>query len=299
MKQGYSGVFAPLTTPFEGEEVSLKKLEENIKKYNGTALAGYVALGSTGEAVYLSDAESLKVVESVRKTASLDRAVIAGTARESTRMTLEFTNEAALAGAEAALIRTPSYFRSRLSETALKTHYLRIADASKIPVIVYNIPVHTGISLSKDIVLSLAEHPNIIGLKDSSGNLSAMNGLLPHLPQDFSVLLGAGSIFFPGLLMGAKGGILTLSDVAPLLCTRLYTLAYEGNIKEGRMLQQTLVPLNNAIIQDYGVAGAKYALDLLGYYGGPCRSPLPPLNDREKKDIENILLKLHLLQHLR
>ena len=295
MKLHYSGVFAPLTTPFNGEELSLQNLDENIKKYNATDLAGYVALGSTGEAVYLTEKESLTVLETVKKAASPGKAVIAGTARESTGHTLEFTNAAAGAGAEAALISTASYFRSRLSREALKNHYLRIDEESIIPVIIYNIPVHTGISISKQLLLELAQHPNIIGLKDSSGNLTALNGLLPHLPENFNVLLGAGGIFFPGLLMGAKGGILTLSDVAPDLCIRLYELAERQAMDEGRRLQQSLVPLNTAIIQTYGVAGAKYALDLLGYYGGSCRSPLPPLEQEGKDRILSILKDLKLL----
>jgi 4-hydroxy-2-oxoglutarate aldolase len=295
MKKSYTGVFAPLTTPFDNEEVSYSGLRENIQKYNSTDLSGYVVLGSTGEAVYLTDMESLKIVETARKESSPEKAVIAGTARESTRLTMDFTNAAAEAGAEAALIRTPSYFKSRLSQETLKNHYLRIADNSRIPVIIYNIPVHTGINLTKDLILELADHPNIAGLKDSSGNLTALNELLPHLPQNFCVLLGAGGIFFSGILMGAKGGILTLSDVAPILCLRLFSLARTGNIKEGRKLQQNLVPLNTAIISAYGVAGAKYALDLIGYHGGLCRSPLPILELHEKEHIKSILQDLKLL----
>jgi 4-hydroxy-2-oxoglutarate aldolase len=295
MKTRLEGVFAPLTTPFSGEEIHLAGLEANIRRYNTIGLAGYVVLGSTGEAVYLRDDESLRIVETARGEAGDGKLLIAGTARESTLLTLAFTNAAAAAGAKAALIRTPSYFRSRLSREALKNHYLRIADGSKIPVIVYNIPVHTGITVDPELTLDLAGHPNIIGLKDSSGNLTALNGLLPHLPDDFSVLLGAGGIFFPGLLMGAKGGILTLSDVAPDLCIRLHELADKQAMDEGRRLQQSLVPLNTAIIQTYGVAGAKYALDLLGYYGGPCRSPLPPLEQEGKDRILSILKDLHLV----
>ena len=292
----YKGIFAPLTTPFLNESVSFSRLEENIRKYNSTRLSGYVVLGSTGEAVYLSNAESLKIVETTAVSAAEGKAVIAGTARESTGLTLEFTNAAADAGAEAALIRTPAYFKSRLSQEALKNHYLRIADGSRIPVIIYNIPVHTGVTVGRELALALAGHPNIIGLKDSSGNLSALNELLPHLPDEFSVLLGAGGIIFPGLLMGAKGGILTLSDVAPDLCLRLYDLAGQSNLEEGRRLQQSLVPLNTAIIQTYGVAGAKYALDLIGFHGGPCRPPLPPLEQKGRDDIVSILSDLNLLK---
>ena len=290
------GIFAPLTTPFVDEEIAPDHLAENISHYNRFDLSGYVLLGSTGEAVYLDDDESVILVKAARDSIPSEKKLIVGTARESTRGTIRFTNRMARLGADAALIRSPGYFKSRLTPDALALYYERIADESNIPVIVYNIPVHTGYSLTTETVLRLAVHPNIIGLKDSSGNLGFVGEVLNEIPNNFAVLLGAASILLPGLMMGVSGAIITLSDVAPKHCLRLLRLFHDQMWEEARRLQLDLIPLNKAIIQTIGVAAVKYALDLTGFYGGPCRSPLPPLNKQEEDHIRRILEKLQLIE---
>lgn len=289
MAQHFTGIFAALTTPFEEGTPSFQIFRNNIQKYNTYELAGYLVLGSTGESVHLSDDESEKLVQTAKESTSPDKILLVGTARESTQLTIRFTNRMADYGADAALIRTPGYFKSRMSREALKTHYLSIADQSRLPVILYNIPQYTGVTLAPDLVIELSRHPKIAGIKDSSGNLTLLTEALPELAPDFSFLLGAGGIFLPGLCLGANGGILTLADVFPGLCVRLYNLFKEGKIEDAQKLQLKLVPLNQAVTQTYGVPGAKYAMDLIGYHGGFPRLPLLPLNEQEKREIEKLI----------
>lgn len=294
MPQNLKGIFPPLTTPFEENAVSPDRLKDNITKYNDFDFSGYVILGSTGESIYLSDEESERLVRTARKTASAEKKIIAGTARESTKLTMEFTNRMASAGADAALVRSPGYFKARLSAEALKAHYLRIADSSSIPIIIYNIPVHTGYALPSPLVIELSKHPNIAGIKDSSGDLTFIGELLPKVAGHFDILIGAAGILLPGLIMGISGAVITLASVAPEPSLKLYNLFLEQKWDEARALQLDLIPLNKAIVKTFGVAAAKYALNLRGFYGGPCRSPLPPLKKEEKEAVEKLLKNLDL-----
>jgi 4-hydroxy-2-oxoglutarate aldolase len=296
MQSDFKGVFAALSTPFVGDEISSKKLKENIKKYNQIDLAGYVILGSTGESVYLSDEESEKLVQAAKESASQGKKIIVGTARESTQATLEFTNRMAGLSIDAALVRTPSYYRSLLDRKTLMTHYLTVAEKSQVPVIIYNIPRFTGISVDSSLLIELSKHHNITGIKDSSGNLSSLGEAIPHISPQFSILLGHGGLFLQGLLLGAQGGILALASVAPAHCVKLYNLFLEKKLEEAFKLQLELIPVNKALIQTYGIPGIKYALNLLGYSGGPPRLPLLPLGNTGKEDIKNLLTDLGLLE---
>lgn len=295
MHSNFKGVFAALSTPFVGDEVSPKKLKGNIQKYNKIDLAGYVILGSTGESVYLSDEESEKLVQAAKESASQGKKIIVGTARESTQATLKFTNRMAGLGIDAALIRPPSYYKSLMHQEALLTHYLTLAEKSKVPVFIYNIPRFTGISVDSDLIVELSKHHNIAGIKDSSGNLSSLGELIPRVSPQFSVLLGAGSVFLPGLLIGAQGGILGLASVAPAHCVKIYNLFLEKKFDEALKLQLDLISLNKAIIQTYGIPAIKYALDLLGYSGGPPRPPLLPLDEKGKEHMRALLKEQGLL----
>jgi len=279
MPKKFIGIIAPLTTPFENDRIAPDRLIANIKR------------GS----VYLSDEESEALVIAAKQNASPEKKIIAGTARESTILTIDFTNRMADLGVDAALIRTPSYFKSRLDNEALKYHFLSIADKTRIPIIVYNIPVHTGISLSPQLVIELSKHPHITGVKDSSGNLSLLGETKPFLHEGFHFLLGAASVLLPGLIMGADGGIITVSTIAPDLSTKLYDLYKENQLQEAVQTQLSLIPLNKALIQTYGVPAAKYALDLLGFYGGLPRGPLQPLGEAGKQDVRKILKNLGLI----
>jgi 4-hydroxy-2-oxoglutarate aldolase len=292
MKKKYKGVIAALTTPFKEDKISSDKLKENINKYNQTDLFGYVIAGSTGEGPYLSDEECIHLVDTAKKCSKKDKIIIAGTARESVKNTVELTHRAADVGADSALICTPHYFKSRMTHDSLKKYYLSVAEKSRIPIIIYNIPQNTGVNVDQELIITLVKHSQILGLKDSSGNLTFFEEVYPHLDPESSFLLGAGSLFFPGLVMGVDGGILRLACVVPELCTLLFDYYKEKKWDKARKLQQDLVPLNQAVTKDFGIAGTKYALDLLGYYGGPCRLPLLGSSTFIKNEIKDRLKKL-------
>lgn len=295
MTNKLEGIFAALTTPFVEDEVSIPRFEENIRKFNGTGLAGYVVLGSTGECVSLSDAESEALVRAARATAAPGKAVIAGTARESTRLTIDFTNRMADAGIDAALVRSPSYYKSRMTRDALKAHFLAVAERARVPILIYNIPANTGLSLEVSLVIEVSAHPNIIGLKESSGNIAYLGEVIRRVPADFRYFLGSGSVFLPGLELGACGAILAVANAAPELCSRIHRLFREGKLNEAQKLQLDLIPLNKAIMEGTGIAGLKHALDLRGYYGGPVRLPLLPPSETAKAQIAGLMKGLGLV----
>jgi 4-hydroxy-2-oxoglutarate aldolase len=296
MPERFEGVYVPLTTPFVGDEVSTEKFKENIGKYNVTGLAGYVISGSTGESVFLSDKETEELVKAAKEAASADKKIIVGTGRESTKATIEFTNRMAGYGIDAALVITPSYFKARIDHEALKKHYLAVADQSRMPVIIYNNPMNTGIAVDSRLIIELSKHSNIAGIKDSSGNLATLGEVIPYLDSHFNFLMGAASIFLAGLMEGASGGILAVANAAPSHCLKLYKLFLEKKIEEALKIQLDIIPLNKAIIQIFGIPGLKYGLDLLGYYGGPCRMPLLALEEKGKAEMTAILKNLGLLK---
>lgn len=295
MPKRFAGIYAALLTPFRDDEVDLDRFKANIGKYNSTGLSGYVVLGSTGECVSITDDESAALVKAAREAAAPGKAVIAGTARESTRLTIEFTKRAAGLGAEAALVRTPSYFKGKMTRDVLKTYYLEVADASPVPVIVYNVPQNTGITLEGALILELSAHPNIAGLKESGGNLVLAGELIPRLPADFSYLLGHGSAFLPALLLGASGAILAVANAAPSVCVEIYELFKAGKIAEAARRQLDLIPLNKAVMETHGIPGLKYAIELQGWHGGQARRPLLPIDDRAKSEIKARLQALGLV----
>jgi len=295
MSKRFEGIFAALTTPFVHDEVSLPKFKENIAKFNATGLAGYLVLGSTGESVSLSDAESEALVRAAREAAAPGKKVIAGTARESTKLTVEFTNRMAEIGVDAALVRPPSYYKSKMTLDALRAHYLVVADGARVPVLIYNIPQNTGIFLESRLIIELARHPNVIGLKESGGNLAFLGEVIRQVPPDFHYFLGSGSIFLPALELGACGAILAVADAAPEICVKIYELFREGRLEEARSLQLDLLPFNKAIMEGLGIPGLKHALDLRGFYGGPARLPLLPVDGQAKSDIAVHMRKLGIL----
>lgn len=289
------GVFIALTSPFAGDGVSAAKIRENVEKYNRTDLSGYLVLGSTGESVLLSDDESERLVEAVLAAAAPGRKILVGTARESTRATIDFTARVGRQqGVAAALVRPPSYYRSRMTREALKSHFLAIAEASPVPVILYNMPQNTGISLEPQLVIDLAPHPNIIGLKESSGSLAFLAEVVREVPADFHYILGSGHVLLPGLEMGASGAILAVANAVPETCAEIFRLFKAGQRTEARKLQLDLIPLNRAVTETFGIAGLKHAQDVRGFYGGPTRPPLLPLDERGRREVEASLRKLGL-----
>jgi 4-hydroxy-2-oxoglutarate aldolase len=296
MAKGFEGVFAALTTPFAGDEIAVEGFRKNILRYNTTGLTGYVVLGSTGEAVLLSDAESEKLVAAARATAGPEMTVIAGASRESTRLTADFASRLAGLGADAVLLKPPHYYKLLMSQDLIKRYYFDVADKSPVPVLIYNIPQNTGIPVEPSTIIELSHHPNIAGVKDSSGVLSNLTEVVPGVRPDFHFLLGSGNIFLAGLLLGGSGGILALAAAVPELCVEVKTLYRRGKLAEARKLQLDLAPLNKVLTQTMGIPAIKHALDLLGYAGGAPRPPLLPLDETGKAQVRRLLTKLGLLE---
>ena len=291
-KLSLSGVYAPIPTPFDADgAVAHDKLAENIAKWSETPLAGLLVLGSNGEFAYLSDKEKVEVLRTARQAIPRDKLFIAGTGCESTRCTLELTEQAAAIGADAAIVITPSYYTSKMDAQAMRRHFLELADRSPLPIILYNMPACTGVDLSAETVVELAQHPNIVGIKDSSGNVVKLGDIIRAAPPNFSVLAGSASFLYPALALGAVGGIMALANIAPEQCYLIYRYTLEGRHEEARRLQLRMIPPNIAVTARFGVPGLKLALDWLGYYGGPPRSPLGPLDEAQQAALRAILVE--------
>jgi 4-hydroxy-2-oxoglutarate aldolase len=297
MSGRFEGVFAALTTPFVNDRIAVEEFKRNILRYNTTGLAGYVVLGSTGEAVLLGDEEAETLLGAARAAAASGKKIIAGASRESTRLTTEFVRRLAGLGADAALLKPPHYYKAAMNQDTLKRFFIEVADRSPIPIIIYNIPQNTGVPVEPPTIIELARHPNIAGIKDSSGRLANLSEVIAQVRPDFSFLLGAGGIFLAGLLLGASGGILALAAVVPDLCVEVYSLFCRSSLAEARKLQLDLVPLNKALTETLGIPAIKYALDLLDYSGGPPRAPLRPLDEAGKAHVRQLLKTPGLLKN--
>ncbi len=292
MKKKLSGIFAPITTPFVNEDVSLEHLKANMLKYRNTGLAGFFALGSNGENKSLAEDEKLKVLEVVLQEKAERQLVMAGTGYESTRQTIAFSKKVAEMGADFVSVVTPSYFKKRLMDEAMIGYYIDIADAVSVPVLAYNAPGFTGMTLSAKVVEKISQHPNIVGMKDTSaGNMSSY---LDVCSDDFDILAGTISTLFTAMSLGASGGVVSLANAFPNPCCELYEKFNSGDLVGARQLHFRLFRLNRSVSGSFGVAGVKYAMEVGGYYGGDPRLPLLSLSDDNKKDICNAVAKAGL-----
>jgi 4-hydroxy-2-oxoglutarate aldolase len=289
-----NGIFPPITTPFIDDNVAYDKLASNIEKWSRTGLKGFVVLGSNGEYVSLSEEEKRKVVATVVQAAPEHMSVIAGTGCESTKETIRLTADCAALGAHAALVVTPHYYGGKMNSAALVKHFTAVADSSPIPVILYNVPKFTHVNLSVNVVARLSQHANIIGIKDSTGNVIQLGEFLNQVEADFSLLVGTAGALFGGLTLGCAGGVLALANIAPQHCVKIHELIQEGEFETAKEIQLKMIPLNQAVTATYGVSGLKTALDLLGYFGGEPRPPLLRSSDEEKSAIVEILKKADL-----
>jgi 4-hydroxy-2-oxoglutarate aldolase len=288
----FSGVFAALTTPYAHDgSVSLPDLKHNVQRYNQTDLAGYVALGSTGESVLLTRAEMEGILITVKEAAK-GKKLLAGTGAESTAETIERTKRAAELGYDAALVKTPHYYKPAYKPEVLIAHYRRVADESPIPVMLYSIPQFTGIALAAAEVAALAEHPNIIGIKDSSGNVQGVAEIVAATPPALQVLVGSAASVYPSLAIGARGAILALACALPEKCVALFELFQQGHHEKARELQSILVRASKLIVSELSIAGVKHAMDQRGYRGGIPRPPLLPLHHEQKKRLTDFLATL-------
>lgn len=286
----FDGVYPPIPTPFTGDgALALDRMKANLSRWNQTEIAGYVVLGSNGEFVFLSEKEKLEVLVTVREHAAEGKFVFAGTGCEGTIETIRLTKKAAELGADAAVIITPCYYRGSMNTAALTYHYEAIADASPIPVFLYNMPANTGVDISVDVVVKLAQHPNIVGIKDSSGNVVKLGDIIRQVDPSFHVIAGSAGFLYPALCLGAVGGVLALANVAPERCLEVFQWARAGRHEEASALQKRLIPANQAVTAGFGISGLKAALDMVGLYGGPVRGPLRPLTEQQTAQLRHIL----------
>jgi 4-hydroxy-2-oxoglutarate aldolase len=283
------GVMPPIITPFQNGSLALEKLKENFQKWNQTGLSGFLVLGSNGEPVFLNEKEKMQVVEASRDSIPASKTMIVGTGMESTQETVRFTNQAADRGADCALVVTPSYYKGSMKPQILHDHFVAVAESSQIGILIYNVPQFTGINLEPESVARLSEHPNILGIKDSSGNIGQLSEIIHQSRTGFRVFVGSAPVFFPALCVGASGGILAVANAAPEECVRIQTLFKAGKIEEARALQARLTPFAKAVTVKYGIGGLKMAADLAGYFGG---DPRPPLK-RPGREAEEELKKLY------
>lgn len=272
------GVLAPVPTPFDDQDhADTRRLTAALEKWMARPLHGVVVLGSNGEAVLLDDFEADRVIVAARDAVPRDRTFIVGTGRESTQAAVRASKRAAEHGADAVLVRTPGFFKNQMTTDAFVRHYMAVADASPVPVLLYNFTALTGVNLLPAAVARLATHPNIIGMKESGGDVSQIAELVAVTPATFTVLAGSAATFYPMLCVGAAGGILALGCALPDACVRLFDLVRAGRHDDARALQRRLAPVARLLGPTYGVPGLKAALNLLGYDVGVPRPPLAPL----------------------
>jgi 4-hydroxy-2-oxoglutarate aldolase len=282
----FSGIFPPLPTSFDKDENLLPDMiRYNIKRLSEYDLAGFLILGSNGEQVMLSESEKLAAIAAARDALPEGRLLLAGTGCQSTRETISLTRAAATEGAHAVLVINPSYYKGNMNQAELVRHYFDVADASPVPVLVYNMPANTGVDMTARMIIAMAEHPNIVGLKESGGNVVKMGEVMGNVKPGFQVLAGGAGFLLPALAMGAVGGILASANIAPGHCLEIFNAFVAGDIARARDLQHSIIALNAAVTARWGVPALKAAMDHLGLFGGHVRRPLLPLNEEIKKQL--------------
>lgn len=280
----------PFPTPFSPSgNFDATALRANIARWNSTPVCGYVALGTTGERVHLDEAERRAVVEAGRECVPHEVTYIVGVGGESTRLTIAEARDAARSGADALLVITPHFYRGKTSDENLAKHFLDVADAATVPILLYSIPQNTNVALAPTLVARLAEHPNIVGIKDSSGDYLRLVETVNRVPRGFAVLTGNASLLCAALAAGATGGILAAACLAPNLACEIYAAAAAGDSSRAHALQKEFSSLAAGIGVRYGIAGLKSALDLCGYAGGDVRLPLETLGEAGRVEIKQVL----------
>jgi 4-hydroxy-2-oxoglutarate aldolase len=289
------GIIPPMVTPFDDSgDIRYDFFERNIDRYLEAGIEGYLVLGSNGESVYLEHSEKLKLIESARKRVPGSMMLLAGTGVESTRGTIRLTQEAADRGADAVLVKNPFYFKSQMTFDVYMAHYTSVADASPVPLVIYNVPVFTGLPLQSKLVVELSKHPNIRGLKDSSGDVKLISEVNWNTdPTHFGILAGAAPTLFPAMAAGARGGIIAIACAAPKPAIALYRAFAAGDYKRAGELQRILAPAAGAVTEKYGIAGLKGAMELEGFQPGLPRRPLLPLKPEQREDLSQIFRRMN------
>jgi len=284
------GLIPPIPTPFDDQErLALDQLRSNLERWNTCGFSGYVVLGSNGEFVHLTERERLSALEVARDAIPPNLLFIAGCSFQSTAETIIYLKQAARLGANAALVNAPFYYKSAMTASRLLAHFRRVADESPIPILLYNVPQFTGLTLPVQTVAQLAEHSNIWGIKDSSGDIGVLSNILRLTPETFRVLIGSASAFFPGLALGAHGAVLAVSSIAWEACLEIMRAVHSGRHRRARDLSLRLLPVAAAVTTQFDIGGLKAALELRGFYGGPPRSPLTSLCEEARAELQQIL----------
>lgn len=297
MTHQFAGIYTPIVTPFTASgDVDERGITSNVDHYLSTRLTGLVVLGSNGEAAQLEDDEADRVISIVRDRVPRGRPLLVGTGRESTRATIAASKRAATIGADAVMARTPSFYKPQMTSENFIRHYTEVADASPVPVLLYNVTMYTGVNLLPDAVEKLSEHPNIVGLKDSGNDMLQIADYLTRSKEGFTVLAGAAPTLFTSAVLGVHGAVLALAGLVPDLCVELFEHVRAGRVEEGRALQRRLLPLARAIGPVHGVPGLKAALDLAGLTGGTPRPPLRPVAPSAVDSLRGLLAALGLVK---
>ena len=285
-----NGIFAPLVTPFgPNGEIDTTAFAFNIRAHMDAGLSGVVIAGSTGEAALLDESERSSLVEVAREIVPKGKVVIAGAGAESTRYAIRLAKNAAARGADAVLVVAPHYYSAAMTSEVLLKHYRAVADASPIPVILYNIPKYMHFAIPPHVVAELARHQNIIGIKDSSGNREMFAGFAEAKSPSFSLLSGSGALLQYALGLGATGGILGVSLFAPSLALEIHSAMKRGDSAAASHAQEKVAPLHMKIVAELGVPGVKAALDTIGLKGGALRSPLQALSATERAEVVGLI----------
>jgi len=284
------GCLAPIPTPFdERGELYFDGLKRNLEAWAKSSLDGIVVMGSNGEFVMLTQDEKLRLLEFVRENYPKEKLLIAGTSCESYRETLFLNKKAYEFGYDAVLVLPPSYYKGSMTEDVLEYYYRGLADESPIPILIYNMPANSGINLSSKLVVKLSSHPNIVGIKDSSGRIVQISEIIAGAKGEFAVFAGSASFLLPTLAMGGNGGIMALANVIPDVCSNIIKSFNTGDLLKARELQLLILRINAFVTSLYGVPGLKAALDIVGLYGGPPRLPLLPLGEEKVREIKEEL----------
>jgi len=284
--QSLKGIFPPVVTPFSRQgEIDEGLFRENLQKLVGIGLGGVLVAGSSGEAPYLTEGERLRLVEVARNLVRPPEILIAGTGLESTAATVRLSQETLARGADAALVLTPNYYKSKMDADTLAAHYRAVARKVPRPVVIYSIPQFTGLHLEPSTIVKLSHIPNVVGLKESSGDIHFVRAILRGARRGFRVLVGSPLILYQALRAGAVGAVLSQANFAPELCVGLYQAFLQGKLKRALEFQERLLPLAQKIAQPFGVPGIKAALDLSGYAGGFPRAPLAPLGPAARESV--------------
>jgi 4-hydroxy-2-oxoglutarate aldolase len=285
-----AGIFGPETTPFDtNENVDRAAFAANVRSHLNSGFHGVVVCGSTGEAALLEERERVELIETARREVPDENWLIAGTGAESTRVCVRRCRDVGAAGADAVLVVAPHYYSAAMSSTALSAHYERVADESPVPVILYNIPKYMHFRLEPELIARLAEHENVIGMKDSAGDVAFFERYMTSQSDSFAVITGHAGTFLRALELGARGGILAAALFAPELVFELWNAFRDGRMDDAIDAQRRLLPLGSEIVARMGVPGVKAAMDQVGLSGGPVRLPLLSLEAREQSELAILL----------